>query len=350
MNRPVKAPGLPPGAVIYTGEHDEHSITVKLYEYDKTQLTQSDGVAIEACQAAKDSPLVSWIDVNGIYDTDLLHRLGEMFQIHPLILEDIANTDHRPKLEEEPHYVFLSFKAVHFDEDEEVLETEHIGLIVGERFAISFQERPDDAFAPVRTRLQNQGGRLRKSGADYLAYALLDMVVDRYATVIEEVGELIEDVEEDLISGERTPALERINELKRLTTALRRVIWPLRDAVFELMKTDNKLIRVKTRQYLRDVSDHLVQAVEQLEGFREQLANLTDLHLSRLGHQTNEVMKFLTIVGSVFIPLTFIAGIYGMNFVHMPELNWRYGYLGALLLMLVVGIGMLIYFKKRKWF
>ncbi len=343
-----KKTGLPPGSVVYTGEARSEDVSLSLINYDAQHCDEKHEISIDAVEGIENKSIVSWINVNGIHDVEVIKQLGERIALHPLVMEDLVNVRQRPKLEDFDDHLFIVLKMLYY-KDGDTLNIEQVSLIVGDTFVISFQEYAGDVFDPIRKRLRDGKGRIRKMGADYLAYALIDTIVDHYFVVIEKMGEHIELLEEQLLENPTRDLLLRINGLKREAILIRKSIWPLREVVSTLQRSESPLIKKKTEVFLRDVYDHTVQVVDMVETYRDLLASLTDLYMSSLSQKMNEVMQFLTIVGAIFIPLTFIAGVYGMNFDHMPELHFSYGYPAIMALMLAVGISSLIYFKRKKW-
>jgi magnesium transporter len=291
---------------------------------------------------------VQWIDVQGLGDEKVLRRVGEIFGLHPLALEDAVNVPQRPKSEAyDAHNLFISRMAR--QSDDHVLDIEQISIFLGSSYVLTLQERHGDLFDPIRRRLRAGRGPIRSSGPDYLAYAIIDAVLDGYYPVVETIGEELHDVEEEILDRPTRAALGRVHALRRQLLTLRRAVWPQREAVAHLMREDNGLVTPGVRQYLRDCHDHAVQIADVIETYREFAGNLMDMYLSGLGQRTNEVMKVLTIMASIFIPLTFLAGLYGMNFEYLPELQVRWAYPALLALMAVIAIAMLVHFRRRGW-
>jgi magnesium transporter len=281
---------------------------------------------------------------------EAVEKLGNCFGLHPLVLEDILNTDQRPKMEIYGDYVYIVLKMLYGSDPRRLVETEQVSLILGSNFVISFQEGTEgDVFDPVRERIRSGKGFIRKMGSDYLAYSLIDMIVDNYFIILERLGERIELLEEELVVHPTTKTIQEIQKFKNETILVRRVVWPLREVISGLGRKESPLIKETTEIYLRDVYDHTVQVMDTIEVYREMLSGMLDIYLSSVSNRLNSVMKVLTIIATIFMPLTFIAGIYGMNFKYMPELEWRWGYPAVWLIVAVIGISMLIYFKKKKW-
>lgn len=351
-----KLPGTRPGTLVYEGEAPPAPVTIHVYDYDAEALHEHTLEEAAACARFRQPDTVSWINVDGLHDVKLVGELGRQFDIHPLTLEDIVSPHQRPKLEEYPHYLYVVLQMMHYDHDQATLEAEQVSLVIGEGFLLSFQESIEgDVFDPVRQRLRETRGRIRTAGADYLAYALIDVVVDYYLHILEGLGEHIEELEDE-VTAEPNPALmRRINGFRRQVAHLRRSIWPLRDVILGLERSEHVSMSSETGVFLRDVYDHTVRTIELIEAERDLLASVTDLHLSTLSFRMNEIMKILAIIATFFLPLTFIAGVYGMNFnpaaspLNMPELNWDYGYPYAVGLMVLVAAGMYLYFRRKGW-
>ncbi len=355
VRKRIKKPGLSPGALVYVGEKKVEKVSINLIDYDETRFQEKEAKKIEECFPFKDSPSVTWININGLHEVEIIEKLGKHFKLHPLLLEDILHTDQRPKMEDFDEYIFVIIKMLYFLEKENEIFSEQVSIILGPNFVISFQEKEGDVFEPIRERIRNGKGRIRKMGPDYLAYALIDAVVDHYFIILEKLGEKIESMEEDLLNEPTTKTMQNIHELKREMIYLRKSVWPLREVVSTLERGESKLISDPTRIYLRDVYDHTIQVIDSIESYRDILSGLLDLYLSVISNKMNEVMKVLTIIATIFIPLTFIAGIYGMNFnpeaspLNMPELNWVYGYPAVWVVMVLVGIFMFAFFKRKRW-
>jgi magnesium transporter len=342
--------GLSPGTLVHIGEKKRENVRIGVLDYSETHLEEREIDRIEECFTFKEKPTVTWINIEGLHDSEVIEKLGECYGFHPLVLEDILNTDQRPKLEDYTDYLFIVMKMLSLSKNGHDVESEQISLIVGSNFVISFQEgREGDVFDPVRQRIRSGKGRLRKAGADYLAYALVDAIVDGYFAIMETLGERIELLEEDLVTNPQPSILHDIHNLKRQMVFLRRAVWPLREVIGSLQRGESALVREMTRIYLRDVYDHTIQVIETVETFRDMVSGMLDIYLSSISNRLNAVMKVLTMIATIFMPLTFIAGIYGMNFKYMPELEWRWGYPFALFVMLLVALTMLVYFRKKKW-
>ena len=341
--------GLPPGTLIHIGERKTEKPRIRIIDYNEEQVEEKEAKTIEECFPFKDKPTVTWINIDGIHQVDIIEKLGSYFGLHPLLMEDILNTEQRPKMEDFGDYIFFVLKMLYLGDNKEEMEAEQVSLILGSNFVISFQEREGDVFAPVRDRIRKHKGRIRKAGSDYLAYALLDAIVDNYFLILENVGEKIEDTEQRLAIKPDPETLMSIRELKKEMIFLRKSIWPLREVINGLDRSESPLIHESTNAYLRDVYDHTIQIIDTVESFRDMISGMLDIYLSSLSNKMNEVMKVLTIFASIFIPLTFIAGLYGMNFRFMPELEWQWGYFAVLFVMVLAGGSMLLYFRRKKW-
>jgi magnesium transporter len=341
--------GLPPGTLIHIGEQKTEKVRISIIDYDETQLDEKEAQTVEECFPFKDKPSVTWINVDGIHDVTLIEQLGTHFGIHPLLIEDILNTDQRPKLEDHEQYLFIVLKMLYHDQAADEITAEQVSLILGSNFVLSFQEREGDVFDSVRDRIRNQKGRIRKAGADFLVYSLIDAIVDHYFVILEKLEEKIEEAEEELVTNPTPETLRAIHRLKRAMIFLRKSVWPLREVINGLEHSDSSLMHESTGIYLRDLYDHIIQVLDTMENFREMIAGMLDIYLSSISNKLNEVMKVLTIIATTFIPLTFLAGVYGMNFRYMPELEWRWGYPAVWLVMLAILIVMLVYFRRRRW-
>lgn len=348
VKKPSQKAGLPPGTPIFVGEKKAREAKISIIDYDARNVEYKEDVDVKECLPYKEKPTVTWINVTGLHSIALIDELGSKFGLHPLTIEDILNTHQRPKVEVFDDYAFVSIKMSFFGEESGELEVEHVGIVLGENFVLTFQERPGDVFDPVRARI-NQRGRITKQGADYLAYALIDTIVDNYFGILEQVDERIEDMEEELVGNPGPETLEGIYILKRQMIILRKSAWPLREIVNGLQKTDSGLVKDSTKPYLRDLYDHVIQVIDTVETHSEMIAGMLEIYLSSVSNRLNDIMKFLTIFATIFIPLTFVTGIYGMNFRYMPELDWKYGYFVAIGVMVVIGLSLLAYFKKKDW-
>ncbi len=341
--------GAPPGSPIYIGDRIPTEAVYSLFQYNKEEMSVITPENVEEIMAMTEDGMINWINVNGLADQDAVKRLCGFFKLDPLTIEDILNTEHRPKVEDFRHYLTLITKML-TRHDDGTIEYEQVSIILTRNTVMTFQETPGDCFGPVRDRLQNGTGRLRKLGSDYLMYALLDVIVDNYFMILENLGTRLENCEEASMSArEAKTFMTGLQSLKADLNRMRRVLWPVRETVGVLLHSESDLIDKELDPFLRDLYENTVQVLEALESYRETASGIQEIFFSSVSNRMNEVMKVLTIISTIFIPLTFIAGVYGMNFEFMPELGQRWGYPGVLGLMAAVAVGMLIYFKKKKW-
>lgn len=343
-----KKPGAPPGTLVHVGEGAGTEVRVRVIDYDMDNLTDRQLPASAGLASFAQSGSVSWIHVDGVHDVRTIQVLGEALGLHPLAMEDVLNTDQRPKLDPYENHLFVVLRMLEYDEHAHETRSQQVSIVIGAHFVLSLQERPNQIFDAIRSRL-NTGRRIRFLGADYLAYALMDAVVDHYFQVLEKFGDEVETLEDEIVRNPSPAVLARIHHVKREMLLLRKVIWPLREVLSALSRDDLGVVSEKTHVYLRDVYDHVIHALDTVETLRELLVGMLDLYLSTVSNRMNEVMKVLTIFATLFMPLTFIAGIYGMNFEYMPELGWRWGYPLVMLTMAGLFGGLLYYFRRRGW-
>ena len=341
--------GLPPGTLLFTGERKVEKTQIRIMDYDETHFQEKTCEKLKECFPLRDSATVSWINVDGLHEVDVVKELGGYFGIHDLTLEDIVNTDQRPKLEDIGEYIFIILKMMSFNKAENRVEAEQVSLILGKNYVLSFQEKVGDVFEGVRDRIRGSMGRIRKMGADYLVYALIDAIVDNYFIVLEEVGDQIESLEDEVMTNPTSSTMQTLQKIKRRLLFLRKSIWPLREVIAILDRGETPFVHKQSRPFFRDIYDHTIQVVEMVETMRDMNSGMFDMYLSSVSNRMNEVMKVLTIIATIFIPLTFIAGIYGMNFEFMPELKWRFGYFAVWSVMALLLVGMVFFFKKKKW-
>ncbi|OGP49497.1 MAG: magnesium and cobalt transport protein CorA [Deltaproteobacteria bacterium RBG_13_43_22] len=342
--------GLPPGTPVHIGEQRSETTRITLFKYNEHQVEEKESTQAKECTIFEDQSSVTWINVTGLHQVEVLEELNGCFGLHPLVLEDILNTDQRPKMEDYGDYLYIVLKTLFMNGDQrDEVESEQVSLILGSNFVLSFLEKEGPLFGPIRERLRNGKGRIRKMGPDYLVHAILDAIVDHYFIVLEKLGEKIEFLEEEVVTQPLPTTLQVIHRLKREMIYLRKAVWPLREVIGGLERGESSLIKEPTVVYLRDIYDHTIQVIDNIETFRDMLSGMMDIYLSSISNRMNEVMKVLTIIATLFIPLTFIVGLYGMNFKYMPELDWPWGYPSILALMLAVTVFMLIYFKRKRW-
>lgn len=342
--------GLPPGTVVHIGERKPGRVRVRVLDYGRDLASEYEIHDIRESFRFRDTPTVSWINIDGLHDIRLIEQLGAHFGFHPLFLEDIVNTASRSKIEDFGSYVFIVLKMLYQDRDDDrKIVSEHVSLIFSERYVISFQEREGDVFDSIRQRIMSAAGRLRRQGADYLAYRLMDAIVDNYFTLVEFLGEQVDDIEETLLNRPEKETINVIHRLKNENLFLRKSIFPLRDILSYLDRGVSNLVKPETGVYYRDVYDHTIQIMDTLETLRDVLSGMMDIYLSSMSNRMNEVMKVLTVFASLFIPLTFLVGVYGMNFDYMPELHWRWSYAVLWMVMIGMGVSLLVFFRKKKW-
>jgi magnesium transporter len=344
-----KGAGLPPGSLIHVGERRVESVRITVIDYDEHHFEEKQVGSIEECLPYRETPTVTWINVDGIHDTELIERIGHHFALHPLVLEDVLNTGQRPKMEDAESYILLLLKMLCYEDEDDAVRAEQVSIVLGSKFVISFQEQQGDVFEAIRERIRKDRGRVRKAGADYLAYALMDAIVDGYFLVLEKVSETVERLEDEVVTTPSPMTLRSVHRLKTEMLFLRKSVWPLREVISGLQRGESPLICESTGIYLRDVYDHTIQVVDTMETFRDMLSGMIDTYLSSISNKMNEVMKVLTIIATIFIPLTFVAGIYGMNFEYMPELKWPWAYFGVWGVMAAITLSMIQYFKRKKW-
>jgi magnesium transporter len=348
--RRTKKVGLPAGSLVYTGEQAVGKVDVTLIDYDEQTFEERSLQSLDECAVYKARPTATWINVEGVNNPVIIEKIGDCFGLHRLVTEDLMNVVQRPKVEDYGDYLFVVLKMLTYDEKDGRIVPEQVSLIVGENFLLSFQEGiKGEVFPLIRDRLRAGKGKTRKMGVDYLAYSLLDALVDGYFVILEKLGERIDLLEEELITRPARSIMEQLYQLKRELLFMHKAVWPLREVVSALVRRESPLIRETTTPYLRDVYDHVVQAIDSVEIYRDMLSTMLDLYLSSVSNRMNEIMKVLTIIATIFMPLTFLAGVYGMNFKHMPELEWQYGYLYVWIIMVAIGVAMGFYFKRKKW-
>ncbi len=340
---------LPPGSVVYMGERKTDKVRITVTDYDEKTCSENIVGDIDASWPLKGAA-VKWINIDGLHDVELIEKVGKQFNIHPLILEDIVHARQRPKMEEFDSHIYVVLKMITLDEEQHKIDLEQVSIVLAGNCVISFQERIGDVFDPIRERIRNGKGRIRKMGGDYLMYALLDRIVDNYFVVLEGMGDRIEEIQEQVATDPSEEVLHSIHTMKREMLLLRKAVWPLREMINNLQKVESEIITPTTQIFLRDVYDHIVQTIDTTETLREMTSGILDVYLSSISNRMNAVMKVLTIIATIFIPLTFVAGIYGMNFNYMPELEWKWAYpFGFWVVILAIIVVMLVYFRKKRW-
>lgn len=349
IKKRAKKSGLPPGAMVHIGKESTEKVRISVMAYDETQVVEGEVKDFKDVRGFLNKHTVTWINVDGVHRVEVIEDIGNLFGLHPLIMEDVVNTTQRPKVEDLEDYLFIVFRMLDFDEKAGEINSEQISLILGSNYVISFQESRVGLFDPIRERIRAGKGRIRKNGPDYLAYTLLDSVVDNYFVLLEQLGEKLEFLEEKLVTAPTPDTLQVIHKLKTYMIFMRKSVWPLREVINRLLDGESTLIKSSTVPYLRDVYDHTIHAIDTMETSRDIISGMLDIYLSSISYRLNEVMKVLTIIATLFIPLTFVAGWYGMNFKNMPEYDWRYGYPAVILVAICIAVGMLIYFKRKRW-
>lgn len=345
----LKTIGLPPGSLVHIGERKRETAIMTLIEYDEDSFAQNVIKSDNLTQLKGDNAVIKWVNVEGLHEVENLAKIGEVFNLHPLVLEDILNTDQRPKLEFGDEYVYISAKMLFYDTQRSEFNIEQVSIILGKNYILSFSERDTDVFEPVIRRLEQGMSRIRKLGPDYLAYCLLDVIIDNYFNVLENFSDEIEVAEDELVIHATNKTLSTIHKLKRQVLFLHKAVWPLRDVLASLSRGDNPLIKDSTEIFMRDLYDHTIQIMDTTEILRDILSSMLDVYLSSSSNKMNEIMKVLTIISTVFMPLSFIVGVYGMNIKIMPELEWPFMYPFLWFFMISIAAAMLYYFKRRKW-
>lgn len=342
--------GYAPGTLVTTKKVDLPSIQLTIFEYgSEIPVAERQVQTVSECFPFDANTPVTWLNVDGNHQVEILEEIGSRLDIHPLVLEDIFDTSQRPKMEDFDHYLFIELNMLSWDKNQPQVESQQVSLILGKNYVVTFTEHERDVFDPVKRHIRESKSRLIKQGADYLAYSLIDAIVDHYFIVLENLGEQIEFLEEELVTDPDPRTLHSIHELKRELIFLRKSVWPLREVISALERGDSPLFQESSLIYLRDVYDHTIQIIDTVETFRDMVSGMLDIYLSSVSNRMNEIMKVLTIIATVFIPLSFIVGLYGMNFNNMPELKWRWGYPMVWGVIISVVVGMLIYFRRKRW-
>jgi len=349
LKKSTKKPGTSPGTLIPAARKKDTLARIQLIEYTATKIEEKNVERIEDVLPLSNPQSRYWFNIEGLHDVALLEKLGRHFNIHPLVLEDILNTGHRSKIDNLQDYLFVVFKMLSLDEKTDAIAAEQISLVLGTNFVITFLETPGGVFDPVRERLRHGKGRIRNAGCDYLAYALIDAAIDHHFVVLETLGDKIEQLEENLLAEPSPEQHQKIYRLKRELIFFRKQVWPMRELLSQLIRGESELIDPSIYVFLKDVYDHTIQVIDTIESYRDILSGLLDVHLSTISNRMNEIMKVLTVIATIFIPLTFIAGIYGMNFEFMPELKWRWAYPTLLMILGALAAGMVIWIRRKKW-
>jgi len=349
LKKMAKKAGMPPGSLVYLGDKEHLPAKITIIYYRDDEFVQNEYESFDQCLPLDHREGVTWINVNGISQVENLEQMGACFHIHPLVLEDILDLEHRPKIEDYEDYLYIVLKTISYAPKAGKVEVEQVSLILGPHYVISFHEGDGDLFAPLRERLLRGMGRVRKMGADYLAYSILDLIVDNYFVALEALSEKVELLEDEVVVRPSPRTLQEVHRFKNDMVRLRKALWPLREVISRLERRESSLISENLTIYLKDVYDHTIVAIETVETYRDILSGMLDIYLSSMSNRLNEIMKVLTIIATIFMPLTFITSLYGMNFKYMPELQWPYGYYGTLVVIVVIAVSMLLYFRKRNW-
>ncbi|TKD71840.1 magnesium/cobalt transporter CorA [Pseudalkalibacillus hwajinpoensis] len=342
--------GMPPGSLVYIGDEKTEKVTVTAFEFDDQEINEYQDISMEKLREVFHSEKVTWINVDGVHNVQLVDEISKMIGLHPLTTEDILNTEHRPKIDFFEDHLLAIVKMLDLAPDSTELDIEQVGFILTENTVITFQEKHGDLFDPVRLQLKESKGRIRKAGADFLFYSLMDVIFDQYLIIMDEMDDRIAELEGMIMENPDNHSLQDINEYKNTILQLKKTVWPVREVVNKLINRKVSYIKEDISFYLQDIHDHIVQANDMVETSRGQLYGLLDVYYSSLSMKMNEIMKVLTIVSTIFIPLTFIAGIYGMNFTNMPELDWKWSYPTVWIVMIIITGMMLVYFKRKNWF
>ncbi len=341
--------GKAPGTLLYVGNKEVSDVTITIYEYNQANVQTRQITHLEHCFPHPDKFAVKWVDLDGIQNVEVVKQLGIAYNLHSLVLEDVLNTELRPKIEFFDEYVFVACKMLSYNTRKQEVDIEHVSFVMNTNYVLSLQEKPGDVFDPIRERIRTTGSRIRRGGADFLLYSLLDIIIDNYFLVLENIGEQLEELEEEIIRSPTRRSLANLYRIKRELIFVRKAVWPIREVVNILYQDEGRLIHKETHKYFRDAYDHSIQVIDTVESYRDVATGLLDIYLSGMSNKTNDTMKVLTIISTIFMPLTFIAGVYGMNFDNMPELHLRYGYFWTLGTMLVSCLLMIAWFRRKGW-
>ncbi|HEX5637247.1 MAG TPA: magnesium/cobalt transporter CorA [Gammaproteobacteria bacterium] len=341
--------GMPPGSLVHVGEVHANQSRITLLSYNKEKFEELAVESISEIIQYRSSQAVTWVNVEGLSNVEVIESIGNLFDVHPLVLEDILNTHQRPKFEDYENYLYIVLKGLIPEQTSFAINSEQISILIFDNFVFTFKEKVDDMFLPVIQRIKNGKGRFRSLGADYMAHAILDIIVDQNFSIMDSLSETIDAIEEEILTNPTANSLKTMQSVKREIIYMRRYVSPLRELLAALMRSDSRLVQEHTLIYYRDVLDHVLRVSESLDSYRDILSNLLDVYNSSISNKMNEVMKVLTVFASIFIPLTFIVGIYGMNFEYMPELKWRWAYPALWISFVVITVSLLMYFRKKKW-
>ena len=349
ISKHAKKAGMLPGSLTAIAPPKQSDIRIQIIKYDKDNFYEAEVANINDILPLKESSGITWINIDGLHDPAVIKAVGDCFSVHPLILEDIVHVEQRPKMEEFDTHIYFVLKTFSFNEAKKNVEAEQISFLLCQNCLITFQEKTGDDFNLIREYLRSSKGRVRKSGADYLAYSLMDAIIDNYFVILEKLGDIVDVFEETMVTTPNAVKLVTVHRLKQDMLFMRKSVWPLRELISRLQRSDSPLIEPATAPYIQDLYDHTIQIIDTVETLRDMMMSMLDIYLTSMSHRLNEVMKVLTIIATIFMPLTFIAGVYGMNFEFMPELKWHFGYYMALSMMSATAIVMIIFFKRKKW-
>jgi len=349
LHTDTQSVGTAPGTLLYVGDKTVQDVEVSIYTYNQAHFHTAKATHLEECFPHTDSSVIKWVDLDGIQNVEILKKLGDAYGLHNLVMEDILNTEIRPKIEFFEGYVFVVSKMLSYNTARQEVDIEQVSFVLGHHYVLSLQETPGDVFDPIRERIRSNGSRIRRGGPDFLLYSLLDIIIDNYFVVLEKIGEQLEDLEEEISRSPTRRNLVTLYRLKRELIFVRRAIWPMREIINTLQHDESEMIAEESLKYLRDAYDHTIQVIDTVESYRDITSGLLDIYLSGMSNKTNDTMKVLTIISTIFMPLTFIAGVYGMNFDNMPELHLRYGYFWTLGIMFVICLIMVIWFRRKGW-
>jgi magnesium transporter len=349
ISKHAKKAGMLPGSLTVIDVPKQSNIRIQVMQYDKDHVYESEVSDISTVLPLAENNLITWINIDGLHNPAVVKAVGDCFNVHPLILEDIVHVEQRPKMEEFDSHIYIVLKMFSFNEAKKHVEAEQISFLLCKNCLITFQEKTGDCFDLIRGHLRTGKGRIRKAGADYLAYSLMDAIIDNYFVVLERLGEITDAFEEAMVTTPNSVKLVTVHRLKQDMLFMRKSVWPLRELLSRVQRDDSPLIDAATGPYFQDLYDHTIQIIDTIESLRDMMMSMLDIYLTSMSHRLNEVMKVLTIIATIFMPLTFIAGVYGMNFEFMPELKWHLGYFMVLGLMSLTALSMVIFFKRKKW-
>lgn len=350
LRRRSSKAGMEPGTLVHIGEVYGDRAKISVVQYSKESFAENDDISIQEAFQYVSPSHITWINVQGIHDTEIIDTIGQHFGMHTLVMEDVLNTTQRAKLDDFKDYLYIVLRLLNYNSEKEEVDGEQISILFKQELVITFQESHKDVFRGIRERIRKPNTKIREMGSDYLCYTIIDWIVDQYFAVLEKVDDRLESLEDDLLNNPSTQILLTIERTRREVILLRKSVWPIRDLISHFNRIESSLVHESSKVFMRDVYDHTIQLIDTIESFRDIVSGMLDLYLSNLTQRTNEIMKVLTVVSTIFVPLTFLASLYGMNFDNIPELHAEYGYFILLSLMVLIATGMIIYFRKKKWF